>query len=343
MTCDGANALNIYTVMLWMNSGCNARCITCEIWREKVGTYLSAAEIAEHASKWRERGVKLVELCGEATIHPELVEICAAFTANGLRFSFLSNGLRLGAFSRLIVEQAVSLTVSLDGPPDIHDRVRGVPRAFERLEQGLKVVRALSGTFPVYGRCAVHRENFLHMSDTVETARSLGLTSISFFGIDTDTPAFGREYLDAAAWRDRAMSLAFQADEMEMLDQEVGRLLERRAADFENRFIVESPQLLRLSLSPHQRSRAGNGQLANRCNAPFKSAVVEPNGDVKPCWFLPSHGNLRRAKDLHAVLEAPEAVSFRNELSIRDNKVCQRCITPRVFDESGASKSGFPL
>lgn len=326
------------TVMLWMNSGCNARCVMCEIWKERTGAYLSAEEIEEWAAGWRAAGVRLVELCGEPTIHPQLREISRAIRASGLEFSLLSNGLRLGRWIDVVAE-AKSLTVSLDGPPALHDRIRAVPNAFARLERNVADIRRARADLPIFGRCVVHRLNFEEMSETVNSAKALGLNSISFFGLDSDTQAFGREARDPGDWTTSIGAIALREEDMPRLAEELGRLAALHAADFESGFIVERPARLGYCLSPHQR-REGGGVV--RCNAPFTSAVIEPDGSVKPCWFLPAYGNIREAGGLEQVLGSLAAKDALDSLDVGTHPVCNRCITPRIFSADGSSRSGLP-
>ena len=329
---------SLSTVMLWMNSGCNARCVMCEIWKERPGTLLSAGEIRQAAAAWRDRGVRLVELCGEPTIHPQLREIADAIRDSGLEYSMLSNGLRLSRWLD-VVAGAKSLTVSLDGPPALHDRIRSVPNAFERLARAVREIRAIKPDIPIHGRCVVHRLNFEQMSETVETAKAIGLSSISLFGLDSDSPAFGREAREEADWAGSIGAITLSRDDMPRLADEIARLQSLNAEDFASGFIVESPSRLRNCISPHQRSGC-RGKI--QCNAPFTSVVIEPDGSVKPCWFLPAYGNIREAGGLDAVLNSAAAAAAIGSLDVATNPICASCITPRVFSADGSSRSGLP-
>lgn len=336
---------NLPTLMLWMNSGCNARCVMCEIWKDKPNTLLSSKDIAAWVSGWKELGIKIVELCGEPTIHPEMREICEILGEHDIKIGFLSNGLRLSKFSDLIVKYGKSLTVSLDGPPMIHDSVRSVPRAFERLANGVAEIRKQSMDFPIYGRCVVHRLNYLSMRQTVETARALDLTSISFFGLDTTSPAFGREGKDFESWS-AVHDLAIKSEDLVNLENEIDLMETEFASEFASGFIKESPDRLRNvligenlpSLTPSPCTKKNV-----RCNAPSFSAVLEPDGSVRPCWFLPAYGNIRKEGSIEGLINSTMAKKFRSDLDVTTNPVCQKCITPRIFSADGTSRSGLSL
>jgi radical SAM protein with 4Fe4S-binding SPASM domain len=52
--------------------------------------------------------------------------------------------------------------------------------------------------------------------------------------------------------------------------------------------------------------------------------VVEADGAVRPCYFHPAVGNIRKTS-LRDLL-ANEMVGFRRELSVAQNATCQRCV-----------------
>jgi MoaA/NifB/PqqE/SkfB family radical SAM enzyme len=52
---------------------------------------------------------------------------------------------------------------------------------------------------------------------------------------------------------------------------------------------------------------------------------LEPNGDVRPCFFHPVIGNTA-GTTLGAVLNRPQAIAFRESLRVADNPICRRCV-----------------
>jgi MoaA/NifB/PqqE/SkfB family radical SAM enzyme len=61
-----------------------------------------------------------------------------------------------------------------------------------------------------------------------------------------------------------------------------------------------------------------------RCDAPWASAVVEADGTLRPCFFQPAVGNVRK-RALRALLD-DEMVRFRRGLDVSGNATCQRCV-----------------
>jgi radical SAM protein with 4Fe4S-binding SPASM domain len=54
------------------------------------------------------------------------------------------------------------------------------------------------------------------------------------------------------------------------------------------------------------------------------SVMIEASGDVRPCFFHPAVGNLRK-RPLRALL-GYEMPAFRRKLSVADDPTCQRCV-----------------
>jgi MoaA/NifB/PqqE/SkfB family radical SAM enzyme len=326
--------IRLTRLLLWLNNRCNARCPMCEIWRERRSAFLEAPQIEAMAQQWTALGVREVELCGEPTLHPQLEEICEAIHTRGIDIRFLSNGLLLKKHAPLIARFGKSLTVSLDGPPSIHNRMRNVLTAFQRLAEGIAELRALSPSIPIHSRCVVHRQNFRHLQGTVDTARHLRLTDVSFLGLDITSQAFGRDKLGAAEPL-AAAELMIGADDIPALRDAVEELIAREHASL-GRFVRESAEVLRSVIVEHVDAYWHPVRDEHRpivCDLPWTSAVIEYDGEVRPCWFLPAYDNLNKYSSLHALLTSPSALRYRSELDVASNPICRACVCPRKLDD----------
>jgi MoaA/NifB/PqqE/SkfB family radical SAM enzyme len=203
------------------------------------------------------------------------------------------------------VEGTDEVIVSLDGAAKVHDQIRRVPGAFDSLARGVRAVHRRAPQFPIGGRCTVQASNAAHLRATVQAARDMGLRSLSFLAADLSSSAFNRP----VEW-------------LAELDCEMESLIAGYPADG---FILEAPQKLRRIVA-HFRAHYGLApHIAPRCNAPWVSAVVESNGDVRPCFFHAAIGNTA-GTTLGAVLNGPQAIAFRESLRVADNPICQRCV-----------------
>lgn len=308
---------------------CNCRCLMCDIWKEREPRELSTAEVAEWSAGWRALGVTRVVLSGgEPLMHSDLWSLCRTLADAGIGITLLSSGLLLERDAAAIARHVDDLVVSLDGPPQVHDAIRNVPRAFERLAAGVHAVREaarVAGTaVSISARCTVQRRNASRLRETVAAAREAGFDRLSFLAADVSSDAFNRP----GGWSDdEAARVALTREELGALETELDALEREHAADFASGFLAESPTKLRARLAGHFAARLGVGTfVAPPCNAPWVSSVIEADGSVRPCFFHPAVGNVREAGSLEAVLNGPKALAFRQGLDVASNPVCRRCV-----------------
>lgn len=312
-------------LFLWPHSGCNARCVMCDIWQDRSRRQIDPEDVERWADGWVELGVRFVILTGgEALMHSNLWQICAALRQRSIDVSLLSTGITLRKHAAAVVEHCNGVTVSLDGPPAVHDKVRRVKHAHRLLQEGVAAVRAINPKFRVFGRCAVHRHNWRHLREVVRFAKEIGLDRISFLGADVTSEAFNRP----DGWEpDRQQDIAIPADDLPGLAEELDALEREHAADFHSGFINEPPEKLRANLLTYYQAHHGVGDFAPvECNAPWASALIEVDGTVRPCFFQPAYGNIHEAGSLEAVINSPTAVAFRRNLDMRTDPICRRCV-----------------
>ncbi len=302
----------------------------CDIWRSDARDQLAPDEIAHRLTEWRTLGVERVLLSGgEPLMHPRLWELCAHLRAAGIGISLLSTGLLLKRHASELVQYCDDLVVSLDGPPATHDAIRRVPRAFERLAQGVHAVadaaRLRGTTIRISARCTVQRQNYQQLRATVRAAQSLPLQHVSFLAVDVSSSAFNHQSIELESVRGEGIAL--ETDDLPKLAHELDRLEQDQAAEFRSGFIAESPSRLRQRLYRYFAAMLGQAPFPpNRCNAPWVSAVIEADGTVKPCFFQPALGKLTPSDSLLSILNSPAARDWRAGLNVDRDRICQRCV-----------------
>lgn len=189
------------TLLFLINRGCNLRCAFCDLWegRENVPLEQAAALFGEAARI----GTRTVVLTGgEPLIHPEFFAIVAAARAAGLSVNVTTNGTLVERhWDRLVAAGIDSLSMSLDGLPDTHDRLRGRVGCFAQtwaaLERVIAHARAGGGMDPcVY--FTVTRDNLAELVPVWRRVREAG-ARFDFWPVN-DAPALYLRPEDAAAW-----------------------------------------------------------------------------------------------------------------------------------------------
>jgi Fe-coproporphyrin III synthase len=308
-------------LILYPHSRCNCRCVMCDIWKTDSTREISLAELERHGEDIaRLRVAWVVFSGGEPLMHSGLFRLCRFLRQRNIRTTLLSTGLLLERHASQIVEWVDDVIVSLDGPPEIHDAIRRVPRAFELLAAGVAALHKRKPDFAVAARSTVQSLNFARLRATVEAARALGVRSISFLAADVQSEAFNRPNTWGAQ---RQNQVALAPGQISGLNAEVESLI---AAGQCGGFVVESPEKLR-RIVDHFRAHLGlQHAVAPRCNAPWVSAVLESDGVVRPCFFHRPIGTVGMGASLMEVLNGPEAVGFRRDLDVSTNAICRRCV-----------------
>ena len=312
---------------LYLTERCNSRCISCDYWRHGRRD-MGVDEVALLLPGFKALGTRVVLISGgEPLLHPQWAEIAQLLRGEGLRLWLLSAGLALAKHATQVAELFESLTVSLDGSSRArYAAIRGVD-AFDKVCEG---VRAAAGQGLAVGlRVTVQRANCGELSDLVALAHALGAASISFLAADVgNAGAFGRtdsRHEDIAL---RATDLPLLADALEALERD-------HAEDFRSGFIQETPDKLR-RLHAYYRALCGLGDFpAVRCNAPEFSAVIEADGRLRPCFFIPGSGTVP-SWDLTGGLNTPAMQGLRADIRARRRSECARCVCAKWRDPAEA-------
>lgn len=311
-------------VILMPHSRCNCRCVMCDIWRaNRNGREISPDLLAAHIDSFRRLGVEWVVLSGgEALMHSNLWALCEQLKGLGAKITLLSTGLLLKRHAESVVRWCDEVVVSLDGSSDVHDSIRNIPRAFERLADGVASLKQIDPSFRVTGRAVVQRRNFDDLPNIVDAAASIGLDQVSFLAVDVSSPAFNRP----KPWGDeRVADVALSPNEVERLGAVVDDLIRQRPELFSTGFIAENPDKLR-RIPRYFAALNGDGEFPRtECNAPWVSAVIETDGSVRPCFFHAAYGNVNQ-HPLDEILNAPEARAFRAGLDVTQDEICRKCV-----------------
>ena len=308
-------------VVIFPHNQCNCRCVMCDIWRIREAQQILPADLERHMDSFRSLGVQWVVFSGgEPQLNEKWSYLARMLRSAGIRVTMLTAGLLLKPQATTIVECLDDVIVSLDGPPAIHNSVRRVKGAFEEMAAGVKAIHQLRPDMAVRARCTVQKANRNSLRAVVESAKQIGLASISFLAADLTSGAFNRP----DGWSaDRSGRVALTARETDELEAEIEHLI--AGQEGQPSFVVESPAKLG-KIVQHFRAHLGEAsEIAPRCNAPWVSAVIEASGDVRPCFFHPVLGNIHR-QPLPEIINGAGALQFRANLDIASNPTCRQCV-----------------
>lgn len=311
-------------VILMPHSACNCKCVMCDIWKGNHNLkQLTEKDVEGLVESLRRYGTRQVLMSGgEALLNPNFFRLCAILKKEEIRITLLSTGLAIGRHIDNILEYIRDIIVSLDGDEEMHDMIRNIPGAFRKMKQGILLLQSRRPDFRVTCRTVIHRLNFRRWPLIIEAAKELGVHQISFLPADVTSEAFNR----TNPWDEpRQHEILPTEEELAEFLAVQESVIEQYAPLFANGFIAESPGKLRKIGGYYTASYGQNPFPFKRCNAPWVSTVIEADGTVRPCFFLPPMGNIHD-HSLPEILNSPEAIAFRRSLDMEKNDTCLRCV-----------------
>ncbi len=197
---DGTCRLGPEWLVLVINNFCNLRCKMCDVGLGESATVFyshligdeprnmtlelleTILEQAAHFSPKPKIGLAYTE----PLIHREVLSFCRAIVERGFFCSITTNGFMLPRLAEALVEIGVhEITVSIDGPEETHDHIRGRKGSFRNLYEGIERVneaRAARGAQVPIVRFSytLTDENYTQMTDFVRQVEPLRPASLNF-------------------------------------------------------------------------------------------------------------------------------------------------------------------
>jgi radical SAM protein with 4Fe4S-binding SPASM domain len=305
---------------------CNLRCTMCRSWRAPAPSELDAREIAALLGALP-RLVWLDVTGGEPFVRSDIGDVLAAAIDSppSLRFfHFQTNGWltdRIVAHTERARARRDAIdfvvTVSLDGPPAVHDAIRGKRGAFARAIETAVALRSIAGV-DVHVGTTVMQENAQHLDELGELLARRGFPAVRWHLNWLQTSA---HFFDNADLRGRAAA----APERALAHAR------RRGAP---RSLIEAMELAYLvNLAFVLRGEPSGVP----CQALRSTLFVSPEGDVYPChvWDRPL-GNLRE----HDIAELWRSEQVRRARAEVERLDCGGCFSAC---EAYPALAGAPL
>ena len=309
-------------IIFYVTEGCNLRCVTCS-YRNPLPNELTLPEIEELAAHLKSFGLKhIVYSGGEPLLRRDFPDICEIFRKHRVKQTLLTNGLLLEKRLDEIQSYFTEIIVSLDGPSaEVHDSIRGLT-SFHQILKGVRKTVLLQDGPIVSLRSVVQRQNFRYLSEMVDLAASLRVARISFLPADILSDSFGRDTRGNAS---SSETITLTVDETSEFRLSVERLIASHRGSFETGFISESPGKMR-GIVQYFEALIGKSPFPfHPCNAPMVSSVITSTGNILPCFFLPSYGNLHEGA-FEAMVNNSSIQSTRKAVRAYSLDRCHTCV-----------------
>jgi radical SAM protein with 4Fe4S-binding SPASM domain len=277
---------------------------------------------------------------GEPMVYPKFGEFIVEAKRRGLFVQLATNGTLLARHAKLLVERGVEMvTVSLDGPADVHDRIRRQRGSFEHAAEGIRALVAArkkrQRPVPLVGlNFTISKDNVAVIGDMVPLAVGLEADLLQF----QHTIFSSQEHV---ASHNRVFSPEFTASRgITMVPPSIpsGEFYEGGLSAEQVPAVIaafkrarsQSAGRIRLSFLPSLSSEMialYYGDLdhpfGGRCDVPWKTLRILPDGTVSPCLHVVA-GNISE-QSLDEIWNGPSMRNYRRLIAQNLLPGCVRC------------------
>lgn len=286
------------SIILLVTENCNARCVHCDIWKNRIREDTTLEEWKRLLSELRAwlGPVQVLISGGEALMKPYTVDLVAHARQLGLLLEILTHGYwkDQSKIERLARARPWKITMSLDGLGETHTRVRGRPHFWEQsittLETLLRLRREEKLGYTIRLKHVLMSHN---IGDTVKLARWAREKGVEIFfqpiEQNYNTPEDPHWYLHSENWPQDTAEVLANVRELIRMKKSGGAHIANSVEQLEAMIpYFENPDAWRVAVqthSAHEKRRS--------CNA-LTTLQIQSNGDVTVCTGTPPVGNFRQ-------------------------------------------------
>jgi Fe-coproporphyrin III synthase len=306
---------------------CNSRCRTCGIWKRRPKGEMTLNEIRKFAGKLRH--IKWMRLTGgEPFLRSDLVEIVR--TLNDKVGLYMLSVTTNGTMPQLVAERVerilrfykskFTVTVSLDGPRDVHNRIRGVDCYDKALEtyRLLRAVKVKSGrrNFHVYFGYTISPFNAGMLKDALAQVQSQ-IPRVRMKDFHVNVFQTSDLYLGNTKNKGMQRSAAFVRNASRDLDANI-------KARYLSVSVIDRMEVIYMKGA---KKYLATGRTPMQCKVHKASVFVDPFGNVYPCTIYDVMlGNLREHRyDIREIMEGDMSKAAAKEIAAGK---CPHCWTP---------------
>jgi Fe-coproporphyrin III synthase len=296
------------------------------------------------------QGLRISITGGEVLVRRDIVAVLDVFRRKGYACDYITtNGTAIDvetadALARLALSGFLRhVSISVDGPRDLHDAARGVKGTFDRASRGMALlhdaVRRHRAPLRLSVNTTVTAESVDTLDQMAEVAQSLQVDAIGLNHLMYATREEVEQTLDIIGESDSAVistyvPSAFALDPARLQ----GKLIELENQCRARRIILDCRPNVSESLVPAYYTPGA--ALAGRCLYPFKVARVGFSGKVYFCPFIRVEIGDLTCQPLAQIWNSERYVAMRRLLLEHQLfPVCQRCCKVELFQPRKAGEA----
>jgi len=286
-------------LVLGVNNICNLHCKMCDVGTQNLETNFATNLVGTHPlhmpvelfqrivdqTKQHFPETKLGYAFTEPLVYKHLEESLSYAQHANLFTSITTNGLNLRQKSDILAENGLGeLFISLDGPQEIHNEIRGHKSSFQRALEGIEALKAKSN-IPVSIFCVITEWNIGYLEQFLKDLSNFPIKHVGFMHANFITKELAAEHNERFgdsyhATFSNVEEVSFDAYNLNLLEKEIGAIQQNKFP-FETSVhpnITSKEELHTYYFEPQKR-------VGKNCFDVFNNIMIKSDGTV-----IPAHG-----------------------------------------------------
>lgn len=303
-----------------ITKSCNSKCLNCNIWQVKPENELSLEEIQNIAN--HTGYLKWIDFTGgEPTNRKDFFDIVKAFydkNPNLLYVHFPTNAIltdkivditkkidSIGSFKTVV-------TVSIDGPSEVNDKLRGVPNDFRHAVNTFKKLKKIKGV-DVYIGCTLFKSNYKYIDQLYKELKE-NISNFKFSDLHFNLGHVSEHYYENNISNDISPSIKI-IEELEKF--------EKKYKEFNLNLFSIIEYFFRKKLKKY----LNNNKTPMSCLSGKNSIYLSEHGVIYPCSMWDNAtGQLRKQSyNIENILKGEDHLNALKQIT---NGKCAHCWTP---------------
>jgi len=287
-------------IVLGVNNVCNLHCKMCDVGTKNmesnfaqnlIGTHPInmplelVKKIINHTAKYYPK-TKLGYGFTEPLVYPSLIESLHYANTKNLFTSITTNALTLKHKAKQLVGAGLNeLYISLDGPQDIHNEIRGHKKSFQKALEGIEELLKYENSPKISVFCVITEWNIGYLNEFLEVFKTYPLSQIGFMHTNFTPQDIADKHNEI--WAHSYPATSSNMDEINIDNFDLELLWE------EIKTIKNSTYKFPITFSPEIDSKEKLIEFYHRpekiigrmCNDIFSNIMIKSDGSV-----IPAHG-----------------------------------------------------
>lgn len=326
-----------------LTSACNLRCKMCGQWSENgyIKKQIKSSSSQMDLTQWKKlvdeiamHKIRFVLIRGgEAFLYPKIMELLQYINSKGLNLSIDTNGTFIEKYiDDLAKISNMHITLSVDGPEESHDEVRGIKGSFKTMKKNLASLIDLEqkyrNTISKSICFTISKYSYQFLGDMPDVARSMAIDTINIVPYYYFSEETGKLYEEELTENFNCTPFSWKGFQHEGSGIDFNLFSEQHQKYLDNLKNVYSYPYMKLNEEEYRLWFEDPFSIigSSKCNNIEKLIDIQPDGEANFCVDFPDYsiGNVKESS-IKEMWEGEKAEKFRAYRRDNPLSICFKC------------------